>query len=467
MVNGPVLRCGVGTSPANGWLMRRKLLLLGGIGAVATLLLVAVNVAYRIEFNSLSESLDDQVGNQMAGLAEALAASIEPELISGTTGEQFRPEMYLRLRNLTRSYAAANRLVSVSVLDTLWQDPFADQPDSLGSLVFSLLDREGQWALMSGLSWTSPTYRWGDSYYRSAAAPIADTADGRTIAIVRLEADAGYFGALADLRRLAWWVHGSSAILTLLLVGLFAWYTRKTIAWEEQLMHSEKLIGLGRLAATIAHEIKNPLGIIKAAAQRLERVDDAGKKAELLRFIPDEVDRLNRILGGYLRLGSPLVSHPVPFPIEEELPQWMEKSFGQDARTRGRWRMEIEPTGPILASPDTPKQVLINLVNNAFDASPPEQPIDVRWGSAGHKHGRLTVADRGPGVSKKDRKRVFEPFYTTKAMGSGLGLYAVKMMVEQDAGRVCVEDNPGGGAVFVVEWPLAGRGDRENDTKSL
>ena len=446
--------------------MRRKLLLLGGIGALATLLLVAVNVAYRVEFNSLSESLDDQVGNQMAGLAEALAASIEPELISGTTGEQFRPEMYLRLRNLTRSYAAANRLVSVSVLDTLWQDPFADEPDSLGALVFSLLDREGQWALMSGLSWTSPTYRWGDSYYRSAAAPIADTADGRTIAIVRLEADAGYFGALADLRRLAWWVHGSSAILTLLLVGLFAWYTRKTIAWEEQLMHSEKLIGLGRLAATIAHEIRNPLGIIKATAQRLERVEDVAKKAELLRFIPDEVDRLNRILSGYLRLGSPLASHPVLIPIEEELRGWLEKSFDHDEGTRGRWRLEVELTGPILASPDAPKQVLINLVNNAFDASPPGASVEIKWGTAGHRHGKLTVADRGTGVSRKDRKRVFEPFYTTKTKGSGLGLYAVKMMVEQDGGRVFCLENPGGGAMFVVEWALAKSGGSAGDVKS-
>src|SRR3989304_5880996 len=109
----------------HGCSMRRKLLLLGGIGALATLLLVAVNVAYRVEFNSLSESLDDQVGNQMAGLAEALAASIQPELIRGTADGQFRPEMYLRLRNPNRSYAAANRLVSVAVLDTLWQDPFA------------------------------------------------------------------------------------------------------------------------------------------------------------------------------------------------------------------------------------------------------------------------------------------------------------------------------------------------------
>ncbi len=444
--------------------MRRKLLLLAVISAAATLLLVMVNVAFRVEFAGLSKSLDDQVGDQMAGLAEGLAASIPSEVISGTVGERFRPDMFLRLRDLTRSYASANRLVSVSILDTLWQDPFADKPDSLAILVASLLDRDGQWALMSGLSWTSPTYRWGDSYYRSAAAPILDTAGGRTIAIVRIEADAGYFGALADLRRLAWWVHGSSAILTLLLVGLFAWYTRKTLAWEEQLMHSEKLIGLGRLAATIAHEIKNPLGIIKATAQRLERVEDTGKRAELLHFIPDEVDRLNRILGGYLRLGSPVTSHPTALAIEDKLKEWMEKSFGSEERTRGRWHLTVEPTGPILADPDTPKQVLINLVNNAFDASPDGATVEVKWGPSGNKHGRLTVADHGSGIPRKDRKRVFEPFFTTKAKGSGLGLYAVKMMVEQDSGRVSCEENAGGGAVFVVEWPLAGEEESTHDT---
>ncbi len=436
--------------------MRSRLLLIGIVGVVSLAVLVAVNVAYHLKFNELNRSLDNQLGDQLSGLAEALAATIPAETAGQILGESFSPEAYLRTRDLTKSFAASNHLVSVALLDTLWQDPFADRPDSLNQLVYSLLDRDGRWALLSGLSWTSPTYRWGDAYYRSAAAPITDTTSGRTMAIVRLEADASYFGALSQLRRLAWWVHLSSAALTVLLVGLFAWYTRRALRWESQLLHSEKLIGLGRLAATIAHEIRNPLGIIKATAQRLERVSDEKKRAELLRFIPEEADRLNRILGGYLRLGSQQKSQPVAISMEQSLSAWLEKSFGPSETGHRRWTIVIQPTGPIMANPDTPPQVLLNLMNNAFDATPAGEIVAITWGPGGQRRGRLTVADRGPGIPKKMRARVFEPFFTTKIKGSGLGLYAVKTMVEQDGGQISTADNPGGGTAFHVEWPLAG-----------
>jgi signal transduction histidine kinase len=250
-------------------------------------------------------------------------------------------------------------------------------------------------------------------------------------------------------------IHVSSAILAILLVGLFAWYSRRMRVWDERLQHSERLIGLGRLAATIAHEIKNPLGIIKATAQRLERVQDEQKRAELLRFIPEETERLNRILTGYLSIASPKPAHPERVPIAKLLPQWMNETFGRNDEERERWHLGVEDTGAILADPDAPKQVLINLVNNALDVSADNQIVEIGWGVSDERHGRLTVTDRGPGIPHKLRERVFEPFYTTKAKGSGLGLHAVRMMVERDGGRVRIEDNPGGGARFVVEWPLA------------
>ncbi len=123
----------------------------------------------------------------------------------------------------------------------------------------------------------------------------------------------------------------------------------------------------------------------------------------------------------------------------------------------------VTPTGRILANPDTPRQVVINLLNNALDVTPNEETVGVSWGPGEGNFGRLSVADRGPGIPQRLRQRVFEPFYTTKVKGSGLGLYAVQMMIEEDGGRVWVDENPGVGAIFHVEWPLAGHGD-DNQT---
>lgn len=424
------------------------------VGGASLLLLIAVNVAYRAAFSDFRESLDQQLGEQLTSLAEGLASGIPADEAERLIGAEFDPEAYLRVHDLMRTFADGNQLSSVTLLDTLWNDPFADVPDSLNTLVYSLLDRDGQWALMSGLTWTSPTYQWGDNYYRSAAAPIVDEAKGRTVAIVRIEAAAGYFGALDRLEAVAILIHVSSAVLAIMLVALFAWYSYSSRQWDMRLLHSEKLIGLGRLAATIAHEIKNPLGIIKATAQRLQRVDDPEKRAELLRYIPEEADRLNRILTGYLRVASPDGAARVPIALDEKLSEWMGHAFGHNDATRGRWTVNVEACGRILADPDSPKQVLLNLVNNALDASPKDQGVAVDWRRGQMGLGRLTVSDRGPGIPRKLRDRVFEPFYTTKAKGSGLGLHAVRMMVERDGGIVVIEDNPGGGARIVVEWPL-------------
>ncbi len=425
------------------------------------MLLIAVNVAYRVAFSDFRHSLDQQLGEQLTSLSEGLASGIPAEEAEQLIGDMFDPAAYLRVHELMRAFADGNRLSSVALLDTLWNDPFADAPDSLNSLVYSLLDRDGQWALMSGLTWTSPTYQWGNTYYRSAAAPVVDEMTGQTVAIVRIEADAGYFGSLDRLEAVAVLIHLSSAVLALLLVGLFAWYSYSARAWDKRLLHSEKLIGLGRLAATIAHEIKNPLGIIKATAQRLQKVDDPEKRAELLRYIPEEADRLNRILTGYLRVASPDGAARVPVALDEHLPEWMDRAFGHDDATRGRWTVNVESCGAILTDPDSPKQVLLNLVTNALDVSPKDQGVAVDWRAGTSGRGRMTVSDRGPGIPRKLRDRVFEPFYTTKAKGSGLGLHAVRMMVERDGGSVVIEDNPGGGARIVVEWPLVQSADIE------
>jgi signal transduction histidine kinase len=441
---------------------QRRGTLIGVFGLAVLALLVTVNVVYRLAFDDLRDSLDRRFGDQLTGLAEALADGIGADEALDLMGEEFDPATYIKVHDLMRTFAEGNRLASVALLDTLWNDPFADSPDSLGRLVQSLLDREGQWALMSGLTWTSPTYQWGDTFYRTTAAPIVDEVTGRTVAIVRLEVDAAYLGPLGRLATVAALIHVSSAVLAILLVGLFAWYTYRMRIWDERLQHSERLIGLGRLAATIAHEIKNPLGIIKATAQRLERVKDEKKRAELLRFIPEETERLNRILTGYLSIASPKQAQPERVPIAKSLPRWMDETFGRSDQERGRWQVNVEGTEPIQADPDAPKQVLINLINNALDVTAKDQIVEVRWEASGERRGRLTVTDRGPGIPRKLRERVFEPFYTTKAKGSGLGLHAVRMMVERDGGRVWIEDAPGGGARFVVEWPLA----REDTAKA-
>lgn len=423
--------------------------------ALAVVLLVAINLAYRAIVGDLRETLDSQHSEHLAGLVETFAGTLDADLVRSTIDDDlFVPEAFISLREVAVRFATVNRMVSATILDTSWQDLFAEERDSLGRTVYSLLDREGQWALRSGLTWVSATFRWEDSYYRSAAAPIEDPLTGEWLAIARIEVDARHYSTLDSLDRMAWWIHALSAVLTISLVGLFLWYSRATRRWETELLRSEKLIGLGRLSATIAHEIKNPLSIIKATAQRLSALERQGqvaeKREELLRYIPEEVDRLNHILTRYLKVGEMDKSTPVAVDISQELPQWLKSVEGSH-----RIDTDIVKTPPVFCDREAPRQVVINLVKNALEASPDQTRVRVEWRSDDHGFGVLRVRDHGPGVPVKLRSEVFEPFRTTKATGSGLGLYAVKTLLERDGGDVRIEDNDGGGAVFIARWKLS------------
>jgi len=145
----------------------------------------------------------------------------------------------------------------------------------------------------------------------------------------------------------------------------------------------------------------------------------------------------------------------VAVPVEGSLAGWLRGFAEKNPDGTPRWTLQVEPTGPILADPDSPRQVVLNLVQNALDATPPGKSVVVRWQKAGTQVAQLSVIDGGPGIPRNLRRQIFEPFYTTKATGSGLGLYAVQTLVERDKGSIAVDNNPGGGARFIVRWPLA------------
>ncbi|HSG99717.1 MAG TPA: histidine kinase dimerization/phospho-acceptor domain-containing protein, partial [candidate division Zixibacteria bacterium] len=344
----------------------------------AVVLLVVINLGYRAIIDDLRASIDTEIGAQLSGLAEFFAGQLDPAMVSGglADGDAFSPEDYIDLWEATDAFATGNRLVSVTILDTLWQDPFATETDSLTSTVYALLDQGGALALKAGLPWVSETYQWEGGYYRSAAAPIIDTATQITIGMVRVEADARYFDLFDRLEDLALVIHLLSGVLAIGMAALMFWYAGRARRWEAELLHTEKLVGLGRLAATIAHEIKNPLGIIRATAQRLQKLEEthAGtpeKRAELIAYIPDETERLNRILSRYLAVADPSTRQPRPVAVDRELQSWVDQLARTEEYSDCRCHVTIAPSKLILADPEAPRQVVINLMSNAVDVTPP------------------------------------------------------------------------------------------------
>src|SRR5688572_1590259 len=220
------------------------------------------------------------------------------------------------------------------------------------------------------------------------------------------------------------------------------------------LAQSEKLAALGQLAASISHEVRNPLAILRSTVQNME--EDRGSSEEMRRscaFLRDEIDRLNHVTTSILALARPVAPRPSPVRAGELFDRVRllapldvrEKGLRLDARDRSEGA-QLEADGDLLV------QALLGLVTNAAQATPERGVVALEARRAGDDL-VLSVLDSGPGIAAADRDRIFEPFYSTRRDGHGLGLAVVRQIAHAHGARVEVGDNEGGGARFSIVLP--------------
>jgi two-component system sensor histidine kinase HydH len=208
---------------------------------------------------------------------------------------------------------------------------------------------------------------------------------------------------------------------------------------EAKVQHSEKLAAIGKLAAGVAHEIRNPLSSIKGFARFLARaLKDQPQEQEYAEIMVKEVDRINSVVNDLLNFARPLEPDLKPTNVTELIEHTI-RLVEADARSR-----EVEISNNI--SPDLGAQpldanqitqALLNLMLNALQEAEAGGNIEVFAGldDCGTRL-RIVVEDDGPGVSHDTKKKIFEPFFTTREKGAGLGLAIVHKIVENHGGEI-------------------------------
>ncbi len=227
----------------------------------------------------------------------------------------------------------------------------------------------------------------------------------------------------------------------------------------------ERLAALGELSASIAHEVRNPLGVVFNALASLRRLlKQEGNVGLLLGIIAEEAERLNRMVGDLLDYSRPYQPALQPVPLaalvadalmsaRTTLPGIDLKS-GSDAGTRIEMRIPTDLT--VRADPRLLRQALVNLFINAFQAMPKEGMLDVvAERVTGEGSGaRVRIRDSGPGIPEQVRPRIFHPFFTTKATGTGLGLAVVKRILESHGGTISLREGEESGTEFELFLPV-------------
>jgi two-component system sensor histidine kinase HydH len=257
-----------------------------------------------------------------------------------------------------------------------------------------------------------------------------------------------------NARRLAWRADVTLAVSLLAaatLLGLSAVFwriSRHAERTSSRLEHDRQLMILGQMSAVLGHEIRNPLASLKGHVQllleKLPGHHPGRKGAEVVLRETVRLEELSRHVLEFARTGSVQCEDADPAAVVRTA---VENAGSSDVRLDLR-------SAPPRWSRDSHRmeEVLVNLLRNARDASSPGQPIDVTV------EGRpdnllIEVRDRGEGIVPGEEERVFDPFYTRRAKGTGLGLALARRIVEGHGGRITAHNHPGGGAVFCVNLP--------------
>jgi len=223
---------------------------------------------------------------------------------------------------------------------------------------------------------------------------------------------------------------------------------------QRRIIQGERLAALGEMSAVVAHEVRNPLGVIfnsLGALRRLVRAPDDAKL--LLDIVEEEADRLNRIVGDLLDFARPSTPELRPEPLERVVEDAVGAALAQRPAGVEVARDLDASVPPVPMDPRLVRQAVLNVAVNAVQAMPRGGRLTLRTRRTGEE-ALLEIEDTGAGIPDEVRARIFEPFFTTKASGTGLGLAVVRRIVEGHGGTVAVRSTPGEGTVFSLRFPL-------------
>jgi signal transduction histidine kinase len=245
-----------------------------------------------------------------------------------------------------------------------------------------------------------------------------------------------------------------------LVARTFGTLTDSIARFQREASLRERLSALGRLSTVIAHEVRNPLMIIKGSLRTLRRAEATGEEVrEAALDIDHEVSRLDRIVVDVLDFARPLRLEPAPVDVEKLLREAAGAALDGAGEVEARFALD-DAAGTIVTDGERLRGVLVNLVENARDglrAAASAGPGGLEIGARRLDGGSLLlwVEDRGAGIAAADLPHVFEPYFTTKRTGTGLGLAIARKVVEALGGRIRVLSREGEGTRVEVELPAS------------
>lgn len=441
--------------------LKRKAMIVTLVGSLL-LLLVAYNFAGWVFLTQFEENLDHELGRRLQAVAGVVSKLLERDLpqneIVGELPQS--PGALLLYRVTLNEIRNENQLQAIYIVTPDYRTIISEPEGNFetGDMIAYLREDSTEFiAALNDSAAFSRLHEIAGNKFKSGYAPIKNLV-GEVIAVVVIEASANFFSILDKFQN-GLFLGIFLSVIVILLYGVFiAWAVTYFVRLQESARQNERLAVMGQMAATVAHEIRNPLGIIKSTAEVLrDLVSPNGKQKELLEFIPSEVDRLNRLVSDFLTFARDKKLNLERQNIVETIGKAVSDIQQEFKNSAVEIACSVE-TEEILVehAPDGIRQVVLNLVMNSIQAMNNSGSVKIEIAKnikRGKKFVQIGVVDNGPGIDGRPDK-VFEPFFTTKTSGSGLGLSVTKQIIEKHGGTMEAVNLASGGLGVYFSLPL-------------
>ncbi len=226
----------------------------------------------------------------------------------------------------------------------------------------------------------------------------------------------------------------------------------------QKLIQEQALAEVGHFAVTVAHEVKNPLGIIKGALDILKKKEiDEDMRATMISYVEDEIRRLDLLIRDFLDFSRPRAldfSRTDLALLMDETVRRLQLEWEPKEITIS-YKKDVE-NAYIQADEEALSRAVINILKNACEVSQKGEEVLIHLTDEGATY-RLSISDKGPGIPDEQKKKIFEPFFTDKSKGTGLGLTLTKKIIEAHMGQIEVKDNePRGTRIEIIFWKMNG-----------
>ncbi len=223
---------------------------------------------------------------------------------------------------------------------------------------------------------------------------------------------------------------------------------------REEMARKNALAEMGKFSLMIAHEVKNPLGIMKSSLDIIKKDSKSSDSDTMIGYIEDEIKRLNQLIEDFLTFARPATPSFTHIDINEMLKEIVARFDLQKAGTSVRI-LDLIPDVPcrVYADHDLLTRAFNNIIENAFEANEREGIVRIN-ASLENNICTISIEDEGEGIAKENMNKIFEPFFTTRSKGTGLGLAFTSHVIKAHGGRITAENRKERGALFRVEIPI-------------